>query len=169
MFSISTVRTLVASKDWCASRQVVSIIKHPLFSRTALAKAFGPSWVITFLQPVFFGCETSTMSPLDSVSSGMMISPLNLGSPSCPLTWLPFTARSPRYASSFWARFWLAMRVNSSGLSNISKSSMVSIVYWYLRIVDKSCPTCSGNKSLMCQQRCQEWNISLDPTNPEFN
>lgn len=47
------------------------------------------------------------------------MSPLNLGSPICPLMLLPLTARSPRYPKSFCARFWLPTREKSSGVSSI--------------------------------------------------
>ena len=50
--AISKVRTLVANKDWCASRNVVSIIKQPGCFLTACAKALGPDFTSISLQPV---------------------------------------------------------------------------------------------------------------------
>lgn len=60
IFRRSWVRTRVASNDWCASRNVVSINNNSFRSRTALAKAFGPSFTKISRNPL--GGSVTTFS-----------------------------------------------------------------------------------------------------------
>lgn len=67
MFTMSVVLKRVASSDWCASRQVVSIIKTPGYSRTALANASGPFSMMMFRQPTSQGTLVSMASPVSGL------------------------------------------------------------------------------------------------------
>jgi len=141
MLTISMVRRRVARRDWCASRHVVSMISVPGYSRTALANASGPCSTIMLRHPIWQGNVVSRGGPLGSsgfCNVGITISVLRPGSPYgkgsdrtqevwgtsqqtvCPLMELPLTAKSPRYANNFWARFWLWTSLKRSGVSSMN-------------------------------------------------
>ena len=84
MFTISIVRRRVASKDWCASRHVVSMISTPGYSRTAFANASGPFSMMILRQPSVQDTDVSSAGPFSSsrlLSLGTTISSLRPGSP----------------------------------------------------------------------------------------
>jgi len=84
MLAMSIVRKRVASRDWWASRHVVSMMSVPGYSRTALAKASGPCSAMIFRQPRSQGRLASRGGPSGSSrfwNLGMTISSLRPGSP----------------------------------------------------------------------------------------
>ena len=80
---MSLVRMRVASSDWWASRQVVSVSSRPLWARTAAAKALGPSFFRMSRRPCS-GSVTSTTGTTGSVLAGR--EPLTPSSEGWPLT-----------------------------------------------------------------------------------
>ena len=86
MARMSRVRTRVASNDWCASRQVVSVSSRPWLCRTAFANPSGPSSVSTCLRPR--GCKVVGDAAIRGVTRGVT-------GPDAPAAVRPLTTRSP--------------------------------------------------------------------------
>src|ERR1700733_7618151 len=99
---------------------------------------------------------------------------------------LPLTARSPRYARSFCARFWLCTNLKRSGVSSMNCGKMRSLKLELITIgATNSCPSFSSDEDIMGKKSEEERYISLrcchqhdgrignavlylDTTDPEF-
>jgi len=110
--SISSVRTRVASSDWCASRNVVSVYKILLCCRIQLQKASGPISSSLFLLPLGYSARRSKggMSGLRNVRLGSMVF----------TSGLPLTVRLAMYRKVLVARSKFCVISNSSGCSSIN-------------------------------------------------
>ncbi len=113
---MSKLRIRVASSDWWASRNVVSVTNSRSCSRTQRLNFSAP--IALNLSRLPSGTwRAGGVSPLDGATSGGLRPPLaksRRGTSGCPLT-----ITSPRYASSLVARSWRWGRWNSSGVSSM--------------------------------------------------
>ena len=106
---MSYVRTRVASSDWCASRNVVSVISSRFCSVVHAAKPSGPSSCKSCRVP--FGAAEA--------SCGGATAAFNRFGTAFPATCgLPFTITSARYPSSFVARSCRGTKWNSALVSS---------------------------------------------------
>mmetsp|Transcript_9721 Transcript_9721/g.24162 ORF Transcript_9721/g.24162 Transcript_9721/m.24162 type:complete len:219 (-) Transcript_9721:1442-2098(-) len=94
--SMSMVRMRVASRDWCASRMVVSVSSTPLCARTALAQPSAPSRSYTLRHPILEGPAASMRGGTGCTLAG--------GGPVAPGWSGPLTTISARYMSSLEER-----------------------------------------------------------------
>lgn len=92
IFARSIERTRVARRLWCASLQVVSMIKTPGFARTDFANSFAPFSRNTVRHPDFAGSDIVIRREIPG-RLGIAISCCKAGRPSCPFMAGPFTAR----------------------------------------------------------------------------
>jgi len=121
-------RVLSDSLCKCLGTLLYNNVSPPDFTRHAAVQGWACLWVLTILEGRNDDFSLNTWFTLPETSDPQ---PQNqkfedLEFTICPLMELPLTARSPRYAKSFCARFCVCTSLNRSGVSSINYKGRVS-------------------------------------------